>query len=304
MNYLITGSTGFLGKQLCEYLEIKQIKFTSCVKKKQKPTDFETGDLTQFNDWISLFDKIDIVIHCAGKAHDMSNSPELPKLYSEVNHKLTIRMAENAKKYGVKRFIFISTVKVNGEFTLKPFTEKDCPNPKDDYSRSKYLAEQDLMLLHEPNVFEIVIIRPCLIYGPEVKANFKNLINLVKKKLPLPFLLVRNLRSYISVDNLIDLILICSIHPKSGGQIFLASDNEDLSLPELIKKIGEAFEIKTILIPFPPRLLKVFLAIIGKQELSRRLFSSLQVDIEKTKNTLNWKPVFPMLDTLKKMTKD
>jgi len=103
---------------------------------------------------------------------------------------------------------------------------------------------------------------------------------------------------------LIDLILICSIHPKSGGQIFLASDNEDLSLPELIKKIGEAFEIKTILIPFPPRLLKVFLAIIGKQELSRRLFSSLQVDIEKTKNTLNWKPVFPMLDTLKKMTKD
>lgn len=303
MKYLITGGSGFLGKNICAHFKEKNIDFTSTVRIIKKKNDFETGDLTQFNSWQKLFNHIDIIIHCAAKAHDMSNSPDLARIYTEINYELTLKIAENAKKYGVKRFVFISTIKVNGEFTNnRPFTADDKPNPTDEYSKSKYLAEQGLLKLHEPNVFEVVIIRPCLIYGPEVKANFNSLINIVKKRLPLPFASIKNRRSFISVENLIDLIVVASVHPNASGQIFLASDDEDMSLPQLIQKVANVLNLNPLLFPVPSFLLKTLLFIMGKRDLAQRLINNLQVDIEKTKTILNWKPVIPMTETLKKMT--
>ncbi|MBC7419418.1 MAG: NAD-dependent epimerase/dehydratase family protein [Bdellovibrio sp.] len=302
MKYLVTGAGGFLGNHICEYFDKKNIAYRATVREKKNDHQFSTGDLTQFSDWQNLFKGIDIVIHSAAKAHDMSGHPGLKDIYQEVNLHLTLRLAKEAKKAQVKRFIFISTIKVNGELTdEKSFSADDVPAPTDDYGISKYQAETELLKLHTPGEFEVVIIRPCLIYGRGVKANFQSLIKLVDKAWPLPFASIQNKRSFVSVDNLIDLIHLCATATKASGQIFLVSDDNDLSLPDLIRNIARAAGKKAILVPFPVFIFKILLKLLGKSDLSVRLFSSLQVDIEKTKSLLNWKPPFSVQDSLKQM---
>jgi len=212
---------------------------------------------------------------------------------------LTITPQE-AKKAGVLRFIFLSSIKVNGEFTLEePFKADSKPKPEDPYGQSKYAAETELLKLHEPGKFEVVIIRPPLVYGPGVKANFASLLKLIQLRLPLPFSLVQNKRSYVSVYNLTDLIFCCLRHPAAAGKVFLVSDDEDLSLPALIGKISESLGIRPMLFPLPIWILNILT--LPKKQIRLRLFSNLQVDIQKTKELLGWKPPFSVLSSLKKM---
>lgn len=304
MKFLVTGANGFLGKHICADFDANHIDYRASVREKKMPKEFQTADLTRFSDWQTLFQDIDVVIHSAAKAHDMSGADGLKQIYTDVNTKLTLRLASEAKKAGVKRFIFISSIKVNGEMTkTEAFTAADIPAPMDDYGLSKLHAEIELMKLHSAGHFDVVIIRPCLIYGAGVKANFHNLIQLTQKGLPLPFASIHNKRSFVSVDNLIDLIKVTAASPQAAGQIFLVSDDADLSLPELIRQISAATGKKVVLVPFPVFLIKFLLMLIGRSAVATRLLSSLQVDIEKTKSLLNWKPPFKMKTSLQKMFK-
>lgn len=295
MKYLVTGASGFLGTHLCNYFKKNGIDYIGATRE-------NVGDLTLFSDWPRLFENIDVVVHAAAKAHDMSGAAGLKETYHRVNLKLTQELASAAKKNGVKKFIFISTIKVNGEFSgERPFKADDKPNPTDDYGVSKHLAEQEVLKLHAPGIFDVVIIRPCLIYGPGVKANFKNLINLVKTGLPLPFGAIHNKRSFVSVDNLSSFILHCSTNPQASGHIFLVSDGQDLSLTELLKAISSSLNVSPLLLPVPAPLLKFLLFVLRKTDLSVRLFSNLQVDIRKNKEILGWNPPYNTDDELKKI---
>lgn len=298
---IVTGASGFLGQQLCAYFEENNIAFKACVRTASGKRDFECGDLNTFTKWSELFSGADSVIHLAGKAHDMTNPPEAE--YVKNNTHLTIKVAAEAKKAGLKRFIFISTIKVNGEFSGDdtPFTADDTPNPRDPYARSKFEAEKSLLQLHESGVFEICIIRPVLIYGPNVKANFQSLVSLVKRQLPLPFGRVNNKRSLVSVYNLIDLIQTCMTHPNAAGQVFLAADREVLSLNQMIREIAEALKIRSFLIPVPFSFLKTLFELVGLKSYSQRLFANLHVSIEKNKNIIAWEPPYTFAESLRKM---
>ncbi|MBC7466815.1 MAG: NAD-dependent epimerase/dehydratase family protein [Bdellovibrio sp.] len=303
MKYLVTGANGFLGKHLCDYLDRHGIEHRDVVRSGHGK-QFSTGDLTKFSNWKDLFAGVQIIVHAAAKAHDMSKPQDLEKIYNSVNFEMTVKLAQQAKLHGAKKFIFISTIKVNGESTVdRPFTADDTPQPLDPYGVSKYRAEQAILKLNEPGVFEVTVIRPCLVYGAGVKANFKSLINIAKKGIPLPFGLVNNKRSIVSVDNLIDLIMTCANTPKSAGQVFLVSDGVDLSLPELIEAIAGSYDKKALMLPVPPLLMHLCFALLGRRDFGQRLFSNLQVDISKNKTVLGWEPPFSIAHALAKMTK-
>ncbi len=303
MKYLVTGANGFLGQHLCRYLKSKHVDFRATAREGSQSV-YASGDLNTFNRWGELLTGISVIVHAAAKAHDLTKSVDLKLKYQQSNFEATQKLAHQAKAYGVRKFIFISTIKVNGEQTLdQPFTPEDRAQPTDDYGISKMLAEAELLKLHEPEVFDVVIIRPCLVYGQGVKANFKNLMKLVEKGWPLPFGLIRNKRSLVSVDNLVDLIVTCASHPNAGGQIFLVSDGVDLSLPELIQAIAKSMHRSVRLIPVPVFLLRIGLTLIGKKEMAQRLFSNLQVDISKTKRLLNWTPPYSIEQSLQIMSK-
>ncbi len=304
MKCLVTGANGFLGKHLVPFLKSKNLNVVATARQSTSIDVMATGDLNQFTNWPSLLKDVDVIVHAAAKAHDMSKSADLKNQYYEANLKLPLLLAEKAREFGVKRFVFISTIKVNGEATFaKPFFADDTPYPTDDYGMSKAQAEAALLSLNQPGVFEVVIIRPCLVYGAGVKANFKNLMSLVSKGWPLPFGAIQNKRSLVSVDNLMDLILTCMDHPNAAGQIFLVSDGRDLSLPELIKTIANSLGRKILLLPVPLFLFKIAFLILGKKDLTQRLFGNLQVDISKTKQMLEWTPPYTMEQSLDRLNK-
>lgn len=293
-NVFITGANGFLGKHLTALLSSHNIRFTAGTRQLY-------GDFTTFSDWKSLLKDHDVVIHLLARVHVMDEKSEDPLLaFRNVNVKSTLQLAEAAKKSGVKRFIFISSIKVNGEETFeRPFSPSDRPAPLDPYGISKMEAERELMKLHENGVFEVVIIRPPLIYGKEVKANFKNLFKLVEKKIPIPFGLVKNQRSLVSVLNLSDLIIHCINHPNASGEIFLVADKQDYSLKEIIENMGKVLNIHPILLNIPVSFMKLGLRIIGKKNYADRLFGNLQVSIQKNKELLNWNPKYSFEETFK-----
>lgn len=300
---IVTGANGFIGQTLIPHLISLGIPVRACVRSRVSPEQFQVGDLATFNDWTTLFQGAYSVVHMAAKVHDMSNPPY--EAYYEQNVSVTKKLATEAKKHGVQKFIFISSIKVNGELTeSRPFLPEDTVLPLDPYGRSKLEAEQEILKLHEPNVFEVTVIRPCLIYGKGVKANFNSLIGLVKKGLPLPFASIQNKRSFVSVYNLVDLIAVTLNNPKAGGHVFLVSDGIDLSLPALIRQIAFAMNRKVILMPFPAWLFKVLFKLIGRSDMEQRLFGNLHVDIEKTEKTLNWKPPYTTQQSLQKMFGD
>jgi UDP-glucose 4-epimerase len=221
-----------------------------------------------------------------------------------VNLEGTIALARQAVKFGVKRFIFISSIKVNGEETIigKPFTADDEPAPRDPYGVSKAEAEQALLGLAATTGMEVVIIRPVLVYGPGVKANFRMLMKWLSKGIPLPLGLVRNKRSLVALDNLVDLIITCIDHPAAANQVFLVSDGEDLSTTELLQRVGKALGKSARLIPVPACLINIAAMLIGKREVSKRLLGSLQVDISKTCKLLDWAPPVSVDEALKRTT--
>ena len=297
MNIFVTGANGFLGERLVEkMLHYSNYSITACVRRKKNISAFSSFEINNIDGntkWLHALKNQDIVIHVAGKTGLMSKETSTSiEEYKKVNVNGTLNLAEQAAISGVKRFIFISSIKVNGEKTIlgKPFTENDKPQPIDAYSISKWTAERGLQKISKKTGMEIVIIRPSLIYGPGVKGNFKKIVSLVKTRLPTPLGAINNKRSFIAIDNLIDLIIICIHHPSASNEIFLAADGEDLSISQLIRKIAKATNKTPILIPVPIFLLKIFALILRKEKVINRLLESLQVDISKSQNLLNWKP--------------
>jgi len=291
---VITGGSGFLGNHL---LKNKAFKDALAIgrsplqnHKHFKIVSFETGD-----DLAEVFNNKEIVVHLAARVHVMNDTAKSPvDEFRNVNTVGTLNLAKKAAIAGVKRFIFISTIKVLGEKTEpgQPFKNNDSLNPQDPYSISKAEAEAGLKLIGEDYGMEIVIIRPPLVYGKGVKGNFANLLKLAKLPIPLPFGAIQNRRSLVSIDNLVDLIVICLNHPKAKNQTFLVSDDYDMSTSELFLRLADAGGYKTCIFSFPLVLLSIFFRVLGKSAIYERLFCSMQVNIDFTKSQLGWKPPF------------
>jgi len=296
MKVFLTGYTGFLGSHVRNALTGYDLVLAG--------RHTGTGDLTSeyhpFNLDSSInsslcLESVDVVIHCAARVHVMKEKEISPfELYRKCNVTGTLDLARQAADAGVKRFIYISSIKVNGESTEvgKPFNADDIHKPADYYGQSKSQAEQELLKLASSTELEVVIIRPTLVYGPGVKANFKSLFNLVSMGLPLPFgLICENRRSLVSVANLVDLIITCVDHPRAINQVFLVSDDNDLSTAGIAKHMASALDKPSRLLPVPLRLLRFVGKLTRKECVVDRLIGSLQVDISHTKTTLGWSPI-------------
>jgi len=313
---LVTGANGFVGKHLCHVLLEQGYLVRAAVRSESSKSSsrglttesrefFEycvVGDIDSQTNWDKALDGVDIVIHLAARVHVMNDQVKDPLAeFRKVNVEGTKKLAESAAAFGIKRFIYLSSIKVNGESTdTHPFTENDLPKPQDSYGISKLEAEQ---VLHNIKALQAVILRPTLVYGLGVRANFLKLIQLVKKGLPLPLASVKNRRSMVYVGNLVSAIIACLDHPKAARQTFLVSDGEDLSTPGLIHKIAEALKITPKLFPCPPKLLKWAVKLTGKSKLIDRLLDSLQVDSSKIQNELDWRPPYSVGEGLKEMIK-
>ena len=297
MNILLTGATGFLGSRLAKALHTKPTAFVTasvrCQVKVACSDLVEVPSLDGTTDWSRAVTNQDVVIHAAARAHIMKDEVADPlEEYRRVNVDGTLNLARQAEAVGVKRFIFISSIKVNGEQTLlgQPFTADDTPAPEDAYGISKWEAEKGLQQLSLETGIEIVIIRPPLVYGPGVKGNFSSMTKLVAKGLPLPFGAIHNQRSLVALDNLVDLISTCIDHPAAANQVFLAGDGQDLSTTELMRGVARAMGKPSRLIPVRPSLLMLGATLLGKKAFAQRLLGSLQVDISKARNLLGWEP--------------
>jgi len=234
--------------------------------------------------------------------HDMAT--DIYQAYATVNIHYTLKVAELARQLKVKRFVFLSSIKVNGEASVDPFTETDAPAPMDAYGQTKLEAELALREFCTRYQIQLVIIRPPLIYGPGVKANFKQLVELCLSPLPLPFASLNNKRSFVSLDNLVDFIILCCMHPQAANQTFLISDDEDMTIAELIRTVRRANQQTSRLFPVPPWLLQYLFKFIGKSGLTQRLLGTLQVDISKAKTLLGWQPALSFHDGIAKTLKE
>lgn len=254
----------------------------------------DTGEMGPWTDYAGALQGVSKLVHLAGRVHDMKDAAgDQLSEYRRVNVEGTLNLARQAADAGVQRFVFMSSIKVNGEETQrgKPFRAEDAPAPEDAYGISKREAEDGLMALARKTGMEVVIIRPPLIYGPGVKGNFLTMMRWVEKGLPLPLGAVRNnRRALVALDNLIDLTVTCLEHPAAANQVFLAGDGEDLSTAELLERLGRAMDRPARLLPAPVWALKSGAALLRKQDVARRLCGSLQVDISKARDVLGWTP--------------
>jgi nucleoside-diphosphate-sugar epimerase len=288
---LVTGASGFLGSALLQQLNQRGLEAIGLYRSDPVGNKFivDSLDTLESDQLIG----IDCIVHCAARAHVMSEDLSNPLAeYRKVNVEGTLRLARQAFEAGVKRFIFISSIKVNGEQTSSgsPYTADNIPKPLDAYGISKYEAEEGLRDLALNTGMELVIIRPPLIYGPGMKGNLAAIKNLVDKSFPLPFAGIKNKRSLVGLDNLVDFIALCVTHPGAKNQTFLVSDNEDISTTQLFQFAAEARGKSLVIFKMPFFLMKFSLRLLGKTDLFERLFGSLQVDITKTQFLLNWQP--------------
>ncbi|MEL4292818.1 SDR family oxidoreductase [Shewanella xiamenensis] len=295
MKILLTGYSGFLGAHLVQALKSDyDLILLGRTKSDSLNCEYVFCDMTPPFDFQEAVSSCDIVIHMAARVHVMHEQELYPlSVFREINTHATITLAQQAALAGVKRFIFISSIKVNGDSTTdrKPYTVNDDPVPEDPYGISKAEAEQGLLDIAENSGMEVVIIRPPLVYGKGVKANFSSLLNLVSKGLPLPFgCITQNKRSLVSVSNLVDLIITCIEHPKAGNQVFLVSDDHDVSTSEMVREMAIALGKPTWQLPLPIWCYKLIGILFNKSDVVDRLTGSLQVDISYTKDTLGWKP--------------
>lgn len=307
MNLLVTGVNGFVGSRLAQALEpASDIDLTGTIR---RPVEIKAArtiivqELDAKTDWSEALKSQNVVMHAAARAHIMTEDAVDPMLeYRRTNVDGTLNLARQAAAAGVKRFIFLSSIKVNGDATKigRPFDADDTANPLHDYGISKAEAENGLLKISSDTGMEVVIIRPPLVYGPNVKGNFAKLSALVAKGVPLPLAMVKNQRSFIAIDNLVDLIITCINHPKAANQIFLASDGQDLSTPELLNGIAKAMGRDIKLFPLPSSLLSLGAAMIGKKDEANRLLGSLQLDISKTRDVLGWAPVINVEEGLQR----
>ena len=306
LTILITGANGFVGKKLFAELLQHEYAIRSAVRLPSNlDNDFEeivVGSIDAGTDWASTLKNIDVVIHLAARVHVMNDhAPDAMAEFRQVNVEGTLALAEQAVKAGVKRFIYVSSIKVNGELTQvdKPFTEQDAANPQDAYAISKYEAELGLLQIAQQAGMEVVIIRPPLVYGPGVKANFASLLRAVNRRVPLPLGAIHNKRSFVYVGNLVSLIECCINHPAAKNQVFLVSDGHDLSTTQLLQQCAIALNVQSRLLAIPQKIIESVAAFFGKQSVVQRLSGNLQVDISKADALLGWKPPVSVVDGLK-----
>lgn len=295
---LLTGATGFVGSAVMVRLAVDSYAVTAAVRDQHaalpaKAQRAVVAGLDADTEWSSALVGCDVVIHSAARVHVMHDTSTDPLAdFRKVNVEGTLNLARQAAAVGVKRFIFISSIKVNGEGTTlgKPYTAFDGPAPQDPYGVSKLEAEQGLRQIADETGMEVVIIRPVLVYGPGVKANFRSMMNWVNKGVPLPLGAIHNRRSLVSLDNLVDLITTCVDHPAAANQTFLVSDGEDLSTSQMLRRMAAALGRPARLLPVPQRWLCAAAGLLGKAAVAQRLCGSLQVDIRHTCETLDWQP--------------
>lgn len=298
MNLLITGANGFVGRSACARALANGMRVLGATRQAVPlPPGVEAVVVPGLGSpvgWVVGLTDCDAVVHAAARVHVMNDSMADPLIeFRRVNVDGTINLARQAAAAGVRRFVFVSSVKVNGEGTVAghPFTAADAPAPQDPYGISKMEAEQGLRQIAADTGMEVVIVRPPLVYGPGVKANFASLMRALQRGLPLPLgAVTRNRRSLVALDNLVDLLLACVDHPAAAHQTFLVSDGEDLSTAELLRRMGLAMGMPARLLPVPPALLKLGAMAIGKADMVQRLLGNLQVDITHTRQTLDWTP--------------
>ena len=295
---LITGATGFVGSGVVARLAADDVETLSCVRRdidsmQEGKRDMQVAETTANTDWRQVLAGVKSVVHLAARVHVMHDTEADPlTAFRSVNVDGTLNLARQAAAAGVKRFVFISSVKVNGESTQpgRVFTEADAPNPQDAYGQSKHEAEQGLRQLSADTGMEVVIIRPPLVYGPGVKANFAALMRAVQRGWPLPLGAVHNQRSLVALDNLVDFIVTCITHPQAANHTFLVSDGQDLSTTELLRGMVQAAGVSARLLPVPVWALQAGATLLGKGDVVQRLCGNLQVDISKARSLLGWVP--------------
>lgn len=320
---LVTGANGFIGHSLCEELVKRKKKVYGTVRNistlKNNKDDieyFSVGNINSQTNWESALSNVDCIVHCAGITHVMKkNKLEIERAFHNTNVKGTKKLALQAAAAGIKRMIFLSSIKVNGENTAdielkkinslnnnkKVFTHLDEPSPKDLYGFSKWKAEEELLKVSNQANLEVVILRLPLVYGSGVKGNLNRLMKLVSLGIPLPFKMIKNQRSMIGLDNLIDLIILCIHHPKAAGKTFLVSDDKDLSTPELLHYIASSMGCNLRLFSVPIIFLKFISNIFNYKLEFSKLIGSLKVNNQFTRKTLDWSPPVNVLEGIRRM---
>lgn len=290
---LVTGSTGFVGTALCAEMKRRTMPFLAAVRKVTEPGQVKVGNIDAGTDWTEALKGCGVVVHLAARVHQMQETLADPlAMYRAANCDATLALAQAAAQQGVRRFVFVSTIKVNGEFThARPFSADDLPQPADEYAQSKWEAEQGLHRIGARSGMEIVVVRPPLVYGPGVRANFLRLMQLVKSGVPLPLASVDNRRSLVGIANLVDFLLLCATSPGASGKTWLISDQHDLSTAELVTLMAAAMGKPPRLFSVPPILLTGAAVMLGKGKAASRLLDSLQVDSSAASDLLGWKPV-------------
>ena len=301
MKFMISGAGGFVGKALCAELLRRGQSVSAAVRSGKSLIDntevIIIGAIDSETNWADALRDVDVVIHLAARVHVMRESATDPLAeFLKVNLHGTSNLARQAACFGVRRLVYVSSIKVNGEQTsaTQSFTELDEPSPQDFYSISKWQAEQALWRIAQETGLEIVVVRPSLVYGPGVKGNFAQMLAVIAKHIPLPFASVHNRRSLIYLGNLVDALIACSTHPVAAGQTYLVCDGEDVSTPDLLRQLGDAMRCPAHILPFPPSWLRMLGKIFDKSDQVERLLGSLQVDSDKIRRDLNWVPPYTL----------
>lgn len=293
---MVTGASGFVGQALCEALSSQGWAVRCAVRRANTADDVVVGDIGAETDWRGALEGIDAVVHLAARTHVMHReSGDVLDVYRSINVAGTARLATTAAARGVRRLVFLSSIKVNGESTsTRAFSESDAPQPEDAYGISKHEAEQALREVSAKSGLEVVIVRPPLVYGPGAKANFLRLLHLCARRTPLPLASINNRRSLIFLDNLVSAISACLVHPAAAGNTYLACDEEAVSTPELIQRISAALGVSPRTFHLQTRLVGATAALLGRSSEWARLANSLLVDTTKIRTELGWQPPFTM----------
>jgi len=301
---LVTGATGFIGRQLCDRLmhEGRQVR-RAARDRSQIEDAFVVGNIGRETSWREALAGVDTVVHLAARVNiSQENSAQALAGFRKVNTEGTLALAHQAAQACVKRFVFISSIGVNGNFNTRPFNEQDTPRPAEPYAVSKLEAEQGLRELAAETNMEVVIIRPPLVYGFNATGSFGSLVRWIKKGIPLPLGAIHNRRHLVGLDNLVDFIVTCIDHPSAANHTFLVADEEDLSTTDLLRRVGSALDKPVRLIPVPMWLLKLGATLLGKQGMALKLCGSLQVDISKAREVLDWAPPVSVDEGLRRAT--
>lgn len=306
MNFLISGANGFVGKALCTELTHRGHHITAAVRSQNsliKDTNtIVIGEIDNNTNWVDALRNVDVVVHLAARVHIMNDDTgDSLEKFLKINLHGTSNLAEQAAQSGVRRFVYVSSIKVNGEQTepTQTFTESDKPNPQDPYSLSKWQAEQKLHRIAQKTGLEIVIVRPPLVYGPDMKGNLARILTVITKRIPLPFASINNLRSLVYVENLVDALITCSTHSAAAGKTYLVCDDADISTTNLLRQLGNGMGCPASLFPFPTNWLRALGKLSGKSDIIGRLCGSLRIDSGKIQRDLNWTPPYTLYQGLR-----